>query len=76
MSTLRLPSKTFHAVHFMFVLLVLTVQGFPQTPTRVKASGSLRDELTHIPAETGMSVAIFDHGKLTTAPMGSRRMER
>jgi WD40-like Beta Propeller Repeat len=71
MSTLRLPSKTFHAVHFMFVLLVLTVQGFPQTPTRVKASGSLRDELTHIPAETGMSVAIFDHGKLTTAPMGS-----
>ncbi|HWS17186.1 MAG TPA: hypothetical protein VN223_04190 [Candidatus Elarobacter sp.] len=55
MSTLRLHGKTrVLTVQFMFVLLVLTVQGFAQTPTLVKAPRSLRDELTHTPAETGM----------------------
>jgi len=71
MSTLRLSSKTLVPAVHIFALLVLTVQGFAQTPTLVKAPRSLRDELTHMPAETGMSVAMFDHGKLTTAPMGS-----
>ena len=31
-------------------------------------SRSLREELKHLPAETGLSVAMFDHGKLSTAP--------
>jgi hypothetical protein len=66
MSTLRLRSKTrVLTVQFIFVLLVLTVQGFAQTPR------SLRDELKHMTTETGMSVAMFDHGKFATAPMVS-----
>ena|ERR1035437_12093 len=34
-------------------------------------SRSLRDELKQMPAKSGLSVAIFDHGKLNTRPMGS-----
>jgi hypothetical protein len=72
MSTLRFRSKIrVLTVQFIFVLLVLTVEGFAQTLSLVKAPGSLRDELTHISAETGISVAMFDHGKLTTSLMGS-----
>jgi len=33
-------------------------------------ASSLRDELKHVTAETGVSVAMFEHGKLHTAPMG------
>lgn len=36
---------------------------------------SFRDELKSLPAETGMSVEMFDHGKLSTAPMGSAKDE-
>jgi hypothetical protein len=72
MSTLRFRSKIrVLTVQFIFVLLVLTVEGFAQTLSLVKAPGSLRDELTHMSAETGISVAMFDHGKLTTSLMGS-----
>jgi hypothetical protein len=45
----------------IFVLLVLTALGFAQTPR------SLRDELKQMATERGMSVAMFDFGKLFTA---------
>ena len=45
------------------ISLVLTVQGFAQTSTPAKVPGSPRDELKHMLTETGMSVAMFDHGK-------------
>jgi len=31
---------------------------------------SLQDELQNLPAEAGISVAMFDHGELSTAPIG------
>jgi hypothetical protein len=86
MSTLLLPSKSrFLKTTFILVLFVLIVQGFAQTPVpfiqaiaNSKLSVSLfwaaprilRDELKHMPEETGMSVAMFDHGKISTARIG------
>lgn len=73
MTTLRLPSKPFLAVHFVFVLLVLTVQSLGQSFIPVEERRSVRDELTHMSAEMGISVALFDHGAIGMWPMGSRK---
>lgn len=54
----------FLKVQFVFGLLVLTLQGFAQS------SDTLRDELKYLPANTGISVTMFDHGQLKTAQMG------
>lgn len=53
----------------LILLLVFTVWALPQTATSRKAHLSLRDDLKLMQAETGMSVAMFDHGKLSTAPI-------
>lgn len=53
-------------LQFIFVLLILNVQGFAQTLSLVKEPRGLRDELAHMPAETAISIALFDHGKLLT----------
>src|SRR5262249_32265504 len=64
MPILSLPSKTcFLCFQFIVVLFVLNTKGFAQTPH------SLRDELKHMSLDRGISVAMFDHGKLSTAPI-------
>src|SRR5258708_11009523 len=74
MSTLRLRGRCrVLTMQITFMLLVLTIQPFAQTSTHVRTPHSLRYDLTHMPAETGMSVAMFDDGKLATAPMGSSK---
>ncbi len=74
MSTLRLRGRCrVLTMQITFMLLVLTIRPFAQTSTHVRRPHSLRYDLTHMPAETGMSVAMFDDGKLATAPMGSSK---
>lgn len=70
MPTWPWPNKTaFATVQCIFGLLVLAVQGLAQTPR------SLREELKHLATEKEMSVAMFDHGKLSTAPIGSPKSD-
>lgn len=65
MFTLPLFNQTrFVKMQLIFMLLVLAGPSFAQTLR------SLRDELKHLPTERNMSVGMFDHGKLSTAPMG------
>lgn len=56
-----LPKTRCLAMQLIFLRYVLTVHGLAQIP-------SLWDELKQMPAKTGVSVAMFDHGKLITAP--------
>src|ERR1035438_10193976 len=47
------------------------ISGMALAGTCWAASHNLRDELKQMQAESGLAVAMFDHGKLSTAQLGS-----